>query len=153
MSRKRTRAADGDRELQHVLVATDFTEGGGRAVERALCLPLGKQAQLSIANVQPVGLPPKLRLRAREETRLRMHEVEATALESLSRLGRGDIELVIATSSGEPHVEIIRHARSIGADLNMLGRHGRRPVKDSFIGSTAKRVIRHGPTRCSFELA
>ena len=59
--------------------------------------------------------------------------------------GRGDaITLTSDVLSGEPFVEIIRCARNIGAELIVLGRHGRRPVRDMFIGTTAERVIRKG---------
>jgi len=46
--------------------------------------------------------------------------------------------------SGEAFVEIIRRSRSLGAELIVIGRHGRRPVRDMFIGTTAERVIRKG---------
>jgi len=46
--------------------------------------------------------------------------------------------------SGEPFVEIIRAARTIGAELMVVGRHGQRPIRDMFMGTTAERVIRKG---------
>jgi nucleotide-binding universal stress UspA family protein len=43
---------------------------------------------------------------------------------------------------GAAFVEIIRHARHLGADLIVVGRHHPRRLRDAFIGSTAERVVR-----------
>ncbi|MGE5230629.1 MAG: universal stress protein [Deltaproteobacteria bacterium] len=46
-------------------------------------------------------------------------------------------------AQGQAFLEIIRHARRRGAELIVLGRHGRRVFRDLVIGSTAQRVVRH----------
>ncbi len=45
---------------------------------------------------------------------------------------------------GRPFEAVVHHSRLLGAELIVIGRHGRRPVRDIFLGSTADRVIRYG---------
>lgn len=45
---------------------------------------------------------------------------------------------------GSPFAQIIRQARLVGADLVVIGRRGRRPIRRMLIGSTAARVVRYG---------
>lgn len=60
---------------------------------------------------------------------------------------------------GRPYASIARYAAEHAVDLVVLGRHGRRLVRDLFIGSTAGRVIRastksvlvvHGPVTAGY---
>lgn len=44
---------------------------------------------------------------------------------------------------GTPHVEVLRVAAAIHADLVVLGVHGRSAVDVAFFGSTANQVVRH----------
>jgi len=132
------------RQFENVVVATDFSVGAAQAVSRARLLPLAEGGRLSIVHVLPNGLPEK-RLAAIEGAARRQL---GRAVAALSRPelagGRADIEVTSELRRGQAYVEIIRYARAVGADLVVLGRHGRRPVKDMFIGSTAERVIRMG---------
>lgn len=45
---------------------------------------------------------------------------------------------------GVPAPEIAAHASRLKADLVVVGRGAGRPLRDSFLGSTAERVIRLG---------
>jgi nucleotide-binding universal stress UspA family protein len=44
--------------------------------------------------------------------------------------------------TGEPWEKIIETAREIGADLIVMGTHGRRGVSRALIGSVAEKVVR-----------
>lgn len=125
-----------------VLVPTDFTEGSCAAIDRALALPLAQGARIEIVHVLPASIPAKVR--AAVEARAR--ESLADAVTRVSSTRGGQLEVASELVRGEAHVEIIRHARSIDAELILIGRHGRRPVRDLFIGATATRVVRLGDT-------
>lgn len=73
-----------------------------------------------------------------------LEQAKRKLAEAMLAAGRTDIEITIELCQGVPHVEVVRRARLAGADLIVLGRHGRRPVKDMFIGSTVERVLRSG---------
>ncbi len=136
------RARPAPRPFRAVLVPTDFTEGSRVAIDRALALPLAPNVRIEIVHVLPRSIPSKVRAK-----------VEAAARESLAnsvaraRSARGgEFEVTSELVRGEAYVEIIRHARNIDADLIVIGRHGRHPVRDLFIGTTATRVARMGDT-------
>ncbi|CAN5686003.1 universal stress protein [soil metagenome] len=130
--------------LAHVLVATDFTAGAAHAAVLAAGLPLAKGARLSILHVLPEALPQKLRASAETEARRQLDRVMRAASKAIAARGRGDVEIASDFCAGQAYVEIIRHARLAGAELIVLGRHGRRPFRDMFLGSTASRVLRVG---------
>jgi nucleotide-binding universal stress UspA family protein len=47
--------------------------------------------------------------------------------------------------TGDPALQIVRAARSMRADLIVMGTHGRRGVSKFFLGSVAERVIATAP--------
>ncbi|HET9450962.1 MAG TPA: universal stress protein [Aggregicoccus sp.] len=51
---------------------------------------------------------------------------------------------------GDPRVEICEEARRWGADLIMVGSHGRTGLRRFLMGSVAQSVVRHAP--CSVEV-
>ncbi len=113
--------------LSNLLVPTDFSKGAEAALGCALLLPLAQGA------FQP--RPDRKRRRTRNDK-----------LASRARGETPDRNVAVTSEvlSGEAFVEIIRRSRSLGAELIVIGRHGRRPVRDMFIGTTAERVIRKG---------
>lgn len=137
----RSPAAPARKPLTRLLVPTDFSKGAEFALDRALLLPRAGDATVHIIHVLPPHVPAKERERAARNARRALEEVVSQA--SKEPQGRA----VTVTSEllwGEPFVEIIRCSRKIGAELIVLGRHGRRRVRDMFIGTTAERVIRKG---------
>lgn len=132
------------RQFQHAFVATDFSAGSADAMARAGRLPLARGGRITVAHVSSAALPSKARRPVEDAARGQLDQACAALSDATSASGRADIEIVSALYRGRPYVDIIRQARSTGADLIVLGRHGHRPVKDMFIGSTAERVIRAG---------
>ncbi len=134
----RTRLArPGPRPFRTLLVSTDFMDGSGAAIARALALPLTEGARIEILHVLPDLIPAKARAKAEARAR------EALG-DAVTRAMGGGLAVTSALVRGEAHVEIIRHARRIGAELIVIGRHGRRPLRDLFLGATAARVVRMG---------
>jgi nucleotide-binding universal stress UspA family protein len=126
-----------------VLVPTDFSEGATAALERAVRLPLAPGARLHLVHVLPAALPRGVRSRAEAEARRSLARAFSVVTAAAAVCG-GELRVSSEILRGQPFVEIIRSSRAIGADLVVLGRHGRRPVRDMFIGTTAQRVIRKG---------
>jgi nucleotide-binding universal stress UspA family protein len=46
---------------------------------------------------------------------------------------------------GRTFVEIIQYARRVGADLIVMGTHGRSALKQMLLGSVAEKVVRKAP--------
>lgn len=48
----------------------------------------------------------------------------------------------IRVPKGKPHVEILKTAKEIKADMIVIGTHGHNLFQDSLIGSTARRIVK-----------
>jgi nucleotide-binding universal stress UspA family protein len=126
--------------LDRVLVATDFSDGAERALRRALQAPLGPKATVTLAHVLPKDIPGQLRAQAIRDAEARLaalvagHRAEASAT----------VELRAEVLEGAPAKQLVRRASELDAELLVLGRHGRRPMVDFFVGSTAQKVLRQG---------
>ncbi|NOK11862.1 universal stress protein [Corallococcus exercitus] len=129
--------------LRTVLVATDFSPAGARAVERTARLPLAPGAAVILVHALPGRAPREFVEQARERAGRTLaviaHELHAS-LHAAGSNASVEARLVF----GKPALTLVRQAQSTGADLVVLGRHGRRPVRDLFLGSTAEHVIRYG---------
>jgi nucleotide-binding universal stress UspA family protein len=126
--------------LNTILVPTDFSNGAELALERALRLPLGPHATVHVIHVLPAELPAHVRAQVTVGAKQMLEQVVSRARDFVDR----DIRFSSEVLSGTAFVEIIRYSRRSGAELIVLGRHGQRPVRDMFIGTTAKRVICNG---------
>ncbi len=124
-----------------LLVATDFTPGAAWAAGRAALLPFAPGAEVRLLHVLPDGMPADLHARADQDARRALDEVALPAFRAAKAAGAAPSPGV---RIGTPYVEIIREARTRAADLIVLGRHGRRGIRDLFLGSTAERVTRMG---------
>jgi nucleotide-binding universal stress UspA family protein len=128
--------------LETVLLPTDFSKGADQALQRALLLPLALGARLHVVHVLPTGLPARVRAKVEADARASLNAVVARVREGVKFAGQ--INVTAEVLRGEPFVQLIRCARDINAELIVLGRHGRRPIRDRFMGTTAERVIRKG---------
>lgn len=129
--------------LRHVLVGVDFSLYAERTLVAAGQLPLAAGAEVHLVHVleardrEPAGL-------AELET-LAMRELQqrARALEqSIEHAGPGDIQVKASVLRGAPADCLAGEALRIGAELIVVGRHGRRRFGDSLLGSTAERLVR-----------
>ncbi len=121
-----------------VLVPTDFSEGARLALERATRLPMAPDGKLVLLHVLPGHMPENLRVQA-----------EATARDLLAKLVAGagsasSVEIVADVAIGDAFAKIIARGRSLEANLIVMGRHGRRAIRDLLVGSTTDRTIRYG---------
>jgi nucleotide-binding universal stress UspA family protein len=130
--------------FETLLVATDFTQGATWAVGRAARLSFLPGAKAFILHVVPDGIPPEVRSRADSDARRILDEVVASAFGGGTQSESAGEAATSVVRVGKPYVEIIREARAGAAELVVVGRHGRRTVRDLFLGSTAERVIRMG---------
>src|SRR5579862_7164923 len=129
------------RPLEHVLVATDFSDHARRAVERACRLPLQRGARLDVLHVMP-RLHPSFFAKAEQSARAILDEwVELAAARAPSGVTASAVLDV-----GDASVGIVDDAEERGAELIVLGRHGRHPLGEAVLGTTTERVLRRGST-------
>lgn len=132
-----------------ILLPTDFSECSAEAAEvaRSLAERFGSQVVVLHVLDEPATLDPMFRgdvplemLRTRMEQFAR-ENMDAFLARHFSGFDRFDT--VVAT--GIPYREIIGTARDAGADLVVIGTHGRTGVEHVIFGSTAEKVVRMSP--------
>lgn len=124
--------------LQSLLVPVDLTPASDRVLGRLARLPLAERALVTLVHVVPGSLPPREQRSAeRDAKRLLSEDARhlATTLPS-------SIRLQSVVKVGSATQEIAELARAQSADLVVMGRGGGRLLRDTFLGSTAERVMR-----------
>lgn len=133
-------------DLEDVLVATDGSEGARAAVDHAVELAAAVDATVHVVHVVdvtvawPTGSGGPI-----------LDAMEAAGRESLDqaveRAERAGVSAVEATlASGSPYRAIVDYATEAGADLTVVGTHGRTGLDRFLLGSVAERVVRTAGT-------
>jgi len=126
--------------FRSLLVPIDLSPLSDRVLGRAVLLPVAPGGTVTLLHVVPGNLPARARRQAERDARA------ALASEALhtSKALRPEVALKHTVSVGAPAAEITDHASRVKADLIVMGRGAGRPMRDSFLGSTAERVVRQG---------
>ena len=133
-----------------ILVGSDLGAASDEALRQAISLVHEEQAELAVCHVLP---EPQLRTLFPEE-----HERDIEALSTLEprmtaalraqveRLHAGDaIPFSVFIEHGSTYAELVDRAEKWGADLIVIGNHGRAELKHLFLGSVAEKVARYAP--------
>jgi nucleotide-binding universal stress UspA family protein len=133
-----------------ILVGSDLSEASDEAVCQALALARDERAELAVCHVLP---KPQVRTLFPQE-----HQRDLETLQSLEpRLAEALREQVVRLNRGEPvpfsvfveqgaaYGELVDRAEAWGADLIVIGNHGRAQLKHLFLGSVAEQVARYAP--------
>ena len=133
--------------VRRILIATDFAESAEHALDYATELARTQAAELVLLHVY-VELPPypevaSAQVAAIYEEQRRWVE---TALEERARRARGAGLLARPlVRTGSPAGVIARTAEEEGADMVVVGTHGRSGLDRLLLGSVAERVVRLAP--------
>jgi len=135
--------------IQTILVPIDFSEHSAAALALAIQLAKSSDAALHLAHVDdfiaytlPNGavIYDAITLaRLREGMRQRLLAMQA----EVQKAGVARVQTTVL--EGQPDVEVVRHAAELGADLIIMGTHGRRGFSHLMLGSVAERVVRKAP--------
>jgi len=137
---------------EKILVAYDGSETAKRALAEALKFAALTGAQLRIVHaldiVAPMGMgmtyvPADLIESYREDARKRLDDARAQARAAGVRC---ETEMIDVLSIDDSVADCLQRCASVnGAQLAVLGTHGRRGVKRALIGSVAERFVRSAP--------
>ena len=129
--------------IHTILHPTDFSQQSAGALHLACALARDHHAHLVILHVatEPlmtfgeVGFPPPI------------DDCKDVLMEQLQSLEvkSSEVRLSHRLEEGEPAEEILRVASLCGADLIVMGTHGRRGLARLLMGSVAERVLRSAP--------
>jgi universal stress protein A len=127
---------------RHILLATDLAEDMAAVEARALALSSGASALSVIHVIEPLalayGAEMPVDLAALQEELERQARSRLNAL--AARLGIQPASALLA--QGKTEKEILGAASRLGADLIVLGSHGRHGL-GLLLGSTANAVLHH----------
>jgi nucleotide-binding universal stress UspA family protein len=137
--------------MRRVVVATDFSEGSERALSAGIqfakllgaaaidlihVYPSPTRVVAPIPGVAPMPFPGPEVLEGIQER-----------IEDQSRkISAQDLGCLTVTAQGNPSDEIVAYADKIGADLIVVGTHGRSGLSRAILGSVAEHVLRKART-------
>ena len=135
--------------ITRILVPTDFSETADAALDCATTLAERFGASLRLVHVfdDPYAaaiytpevyapMPPDIRERILTDVRRRLAE---------QLTGIAPVEATSEVLEAAPAEAIVDDARAHGADLIVMGTHGRRGLSHMLLGSVAERVLRTAP--------
>jgi len=146
-------------KYRRILYATDLTPNAAHAFRHAIAVARSHGAAITLLHVLPEIEPAVLNYvstvmgearlsdlehahteEVRDEIRKKVHEFAKQELldspEDLERIR--DVEI----HHGNPVAQILEVSDRIGADLIVLGSHGKGRIKYAFLGSVAEKVLR-----------
>jgi nucleotide-binding universal stress UspA family protein len=135
-------------KIQRILIATDFSPRGERAVQRAAQLASEHAAELYLLHVLP-ALPLEVFKHLIAETPLeteqRLYNRAKVALQNRAEiLASKGIRVKHHVAIGRAHLEINRYTQSHHADLIVIGDQGESFAREFFLGTTASKTLRTG---------
>ena len=137
--------------FKRIVCPVDFSEPSEIALSQAVALAEQHGAELRILNVveplTPAMFSDGMLLTQPDSLPNRSGEVAQDLLAQLKAKSCASVQerTTLHVAVGVPFVEIVRHARECGADLIVMGSHGRTGIDHLLIGSVAERVVRKAP--------
>jgi nucleotide-binding universal stress UspA family protein len=132
-------------QVKRIVVATDFTPTADAAT--AFAIDLAKQMGASITLVHAYEIPvygfPDAAFVVPPGIAAKMHDAATAGLAAAAtRFGSSGVSIETAVQEGPPWDVLNEVAPRIGADLVVIGTHGRRGFAHALLGSVAERVVR-----------
>jgi len=138
------------KHIKKILAATDFSEPSARAVEMAVGFARAFGATIELVHVAVEAayvMPPPVDVAVLPIDMGKLLDEAAKSLErEEARVREAGVSVTSTTLVGRPDAEIVDHATKTGADVIVMGTHGRTGLGRVLLGSVAERVVKHA--RC-----
>ena len=133
--------------FRHILFATDLDGSSAGALQVALDMASSMKAELSVVHVCEVGgYTAAAMCEAGGDLASPLMDEAQRALERLVALAdRDGVHPRAMVKLGTPRQEIVAAALEQGADLIVMGTHGRRGLVHALMGSVAEKVVQTSP--------
>lgn len=136
------------KEIRTIVCPVDFSPGSEGATEYAISLAQKLGATVHLLHVYPLGtfVGPDGGLVITPQMITQLSEQSLAALRKLAapyeQAGR---TVEVHVRDGAPAEEAVRFAEEKGADLLVVGTHGRTGLSRMLLGSVAERIVRTSP--------
>lgn len=123
-----------------IVLGYDGSPHSRKALERVGDLFTGQDADVSVVSVVHVAAPAHgSSYEDSDETRERDAELQ----EATSYLAQHNVSSTAVHAHGDPATAIVEQARTVDADLIVVGTHGRGLTRDLLLGSVSTKVTHH----------
>lgn len=137
--------------FKSILVAVDGSEIGHRALEEALAVARAMEASVHAVHVVQTATYPSLTLNQLEPPDIAQQalldaldrEADEILADVEQEAAAAGVPLTVHKRWGHPGAEIMALARELGADLTVVGSHGKGRLGRFFLGSTSSYVVDH----------
>jgi nucleotide-binding universal stress UspA family protein len=137
------------RTVRRILVPSDFSEASREALATAIAFARAFSARIDMIHVfvEPTYvLPPPVEMATFPFNLAEiMAKVETSLDAEKKRVEEAGIPVEAQTITGRPAPEIVAYAKKTGADLIVMGTHGRGGFQHALLGSVAERVVHYSP--------
>jgi universal stress protein A len=126
-----------------ILVATDFSKGSDEALAAAIEVAKRTGAPLELLHVLELGVEQfPFGLSYDDDRGGLIPWIDRELAHRADDATRAGVVSQTKMLMGSPPTEILQRAREIGADLIVIGTHGRRGLAHMVLGSVAEHVVR-----------
>ena len=135
-------------ELKMILVPTDFSEASFSVLGTAIRLAQTFRAAVHVLHVHidPTFTVPLDDLATAPMDLDGAREVITERLDRMAeQVKQAGVACTTASVSGRTPMEIVDHARQVGAGLIVVGSHHRHGIDRVLLGSVAEKVVQHAP--------
>ena len=136
-----------------ILLAVDDSKFSDAALQAVIAqIPPRDTEVLVLHVVEPITLssPPQMSPSYTPELEIRVKEGHELVEREVQKLRVAGFKTHGAVETGDIRGKILDAAAELGADLIVLGSHGRKGVQRFLLGSVAENVARHAP--CSVQI-
>ena len=130
--------------IKRIIVGTDFSEGSDAAMATALAFAIANHAVVDLVHVLEPGVlfaPVSLGAMALADGPALFEEIDRALAFRADEAQRAGLVCQTDSLQGFPPGEIVRHAKKTGADLIVIGTHGRTGIAHAILGSVAERIV------------
>jgi nucleotide-binding universal stress UspA family protein len=132
--------------IKRIVVGIDFSEGAEAAMEVAFSLAESFDSVVDLVHAAEPGVfaaPTSLGSMALVDGAALFRQIDDALSSRAQRAASEGLVCQTNCLTGFAAREIVRHAQKTGADLIVVGTHGRTGIEHVVLGSVAERIVQH----------